>query len=285
MRIAWWAGLALAVAAGAPAGADEWSQRYSVTGTPSVTVRTNDGSVRVTAGTSGAVEARVTTEGWQIGPGDVTIRESQQGDRIEIEARVPRTLFGFSGGHRSLEITLRLPERTDLDVRSGDGSIKVRDVSGTITLSSGDGSITAEDLHGELKLHTGDGSISGTGLSGRLAADTGDGRVDVSGRFEGLDLHTGDGGIDASAEAGSKVAEGGWSLRTGDGGITLRLPEGLDAELDAQTGDGRIVLDRPVTVTGTIKRSSVHGTLGAGGAPLRVRTGDGSIRLTAAAHR
>jgi hypothetical protein len=43
-------------------------------------------------------------------------------------------------------------------------------------------------------------------------------------------------------------------------------------------------LDRPVTVTGTIKRSRVRGTLGSGGAPLRMRTGDGSIRLTAAAH-
>jgi len=56
--------------------------------------------------------------------------------------------------------------------------------------------------------------------------------------------------------------------------------ESLGAELDARTGDGRIVLDRPVTVTGTIKRSSVRGTLGSGGAPLRLRTGDGSIRLT-----
>lgn len=33
MRIAWCAGLALAVAAGAPAGADEWSQQYAVSGT------------------------------------------------------------------------------------------------------------------------------------------------------------------------------------------------------------------------------------------------------------
>lgn len=39
-----------------------------------------------------------------------------------------------------------------------------------------------------------------------------------------------------------------------------------------------------MTVTGTIKRSRVHGTLGAGGAPLGVRTGDGSIRLIAAAN-
>jgi hypothetical protein len=102
--------------------------------------------------------------------------------------------------------------------------------------------------------------------------------MNVRGRFDVLDLHTGDGGIDAEVEPGSKV-EAAWSLRSGDGGITLRLPEGLGADLDARTGDGHIVLDKPVTVTGTVSPSAVRGKLGAGGPPLRVETGDGSIRL------
>jgi hypothetical protein len=115
-------------------------------------------------------------------------------------------------------------------------------------------------------------------LSGRLEADTGDDHMNVRGRFDVLDLRTGDGGIEAAAEAGSKV-EAAWPLRSGDGSITLRLPEGLGAELDAHTGDGGISLEKPVTVTGTIKENAVRGTLGPGGAPLRIQTGDGSIRL------
>ena len=79
-------------------------------------------------------------------------------------------------------------------------------------------------------------------------------------------------------ESGSKVAEA-WSLASGDGGITMRIPEDLGAELDAHAGDGSIVLDAPVTVTGTVSPSSVRGTLAGGGGPLRVRTGDGSIHL------
>ena len=102
--------------------------------------------------------------------------------------------------------------------------------------------------------------------------------MNVRGRFDVLDLRTGDGGIEAAAEAGSKV-EAAWSLRSGDGGITLRLPEGLGADLDAHTGDGGIVLDKPVTVTGTISQNAVRGQLGAGGLPLQIHTGDGSIRL------
>ena len=102
--------------------------------------------------------------------------------------------------------------------------------------------------------------------------------MNVRGRFDVLDLRTGDGRIDAAAEPGSKV-EAAWSLRSGDGGITLRLPEGLGAELDAQTGDGSISLDKPATVKGTIREHVVRGTLGPGGPPLKIYTGDGSIRL------
>jgi hypothetical protein len=69
-------------------------------------------------------------------------------------------------------------------------------------------------------------------------------------------------------------------LRSGDGSITLRLPEGLGAELDAQTGGGSIGIDRSLGVSGTIREHSVRGPLGPGGPPLKIYTGDGSIRLS-----
>jgi DUF4097 and DUF4098 domain-containing protein YvlB len=191
--------------------------------------------------------------------------------------RIPKQHFGT--GNRSIEVVLRVPKEADLEVHTGDGSIEVQPVTGRVSLSTGDGSITADGLQGETTLHTGDGSIRATGLSGRLKADTGDGSMHVRGRFDVLDLRTGDGGIDAAAEAGSKV-EAAWSLRSGDGSITLRVPDGLGAELDAQSGDGSISVDKPVTVSGTIREHAVRGTLGPGGLPLQIYTGDGSIRLT-----
>jgi DUF4097 and DUF4098 domain-containing protein YvlB len=172
-----------------------------------------------------------------------------------------------------------VPKEADLEIHTGDGGIEVQPVSGRLNLSTGDGNITADGVQGEIRLHTGDGSIRATGLSGRLAADTGDGSMNVRGRFDVLDLRTGDGSIEAAAEAGSKV-EAAWSLRSGDGSITVRLPEGLGAEIDAHTGDGGISLDKAVTVTGTIKENTLRGTLGPGGLPVKIQTGDGSIRLT-----
>jgi Toastrack DUF4097 len=278
MRVAWLAGLVLVGLAAGPARGDEWSHRYPLKGGADLHVKTDDGSVRIETSDSPEVAARVTTEGWRIAPDEVTITESQSGDRVDIEVRLPKR-YGFTGiGHRSVKVVLQVPKRADLDVRTGDGSVEVQPVSGRLSISTGDGSITVDGLQGEIQLHTGDGSIRATGLGGQLKADTGDGQMNVRGRFDQLDLSTGDGGIEAVVEPGSKV-EKAWSLKSGDGGITLRVPEDLGAEIDAHTGDGQIVLDKPISVTGSIGRSSVKGTLGAGGQPLRIHTGDGSIRL------
>jgi Putative adhesin len=279
MSKAWLVGVGIFAVAAASAQADEWSRQYELKGRPELRLTTDDGSVRVEAGDGPRIEAEVTTEGWKIGPGEVTITESQTGDGVAIEVRVPRRQHsGHDWGRRSVKLVVRVPREADLDIRTGDGSVDVEPIAGRITIATGDGSIKAAGLHGQIKLHTGDGSIHATGLEGRLQADTGDGQVNVSGRFEGLDLRTGDGHIDAEVERGSKVSEG-WSLSSGDGGISMRIPEDLGAELDAHSGDGSIVLDAPVTVTGTVSANAVRGKLAGGGGSLRVRTGDGSIHL------
>ena len=72
-----------------------------------------------------------------------------------------------------------------------------------------------------------------------------------------------------------------WDIVTGDGSVTLEVPDGFGAELDAPTGDGGIHM-RDVTlsnVTGKVGKSDLRGRLGNGGRALRVRTGDGSITL------
>ncbi len=260
MRTAWMAGLALVVFGASPTSADEWSRRYPVEGRPELRVKADDASVRVEANSASQIEVQVTTEGWPIGEGGVSVIESQSGNRVEIEVRRPKGHNGFSMRRRSIAVVVSVPTPADLDVRTGDGGI------------------TADGLEGEIHLQTGDGSIEATGLAGQLEANTGDGHMDVRGRFDELDLRSGDGGIEAVAEQGSRVQTA-WSLRSGDGSITLRLPEDLGAELDAHTGDGRIDVDRPFTVSGRLSESAVRGTLGPGGPPLRIHTGDGSIRI------
>ncbi len=279
MRNLWIAGIILAgLAAGAPARADEWSKKYALSGKPELRVTTNDGSIDILSGIQKEIDAHVTTTGWKI-PNDIRINESQEGDRVLLDVRVPRYHWNWFGSeHRSLRIQLRVPPEANLDIQSGDGSVASQSVSGNIRIDTGDGHIDVHGLKGDIRLHSGDGHIEGSDFDGALNADTGDGHISVRGRFDTLYLKSGDGSIEAEAAQGSKIANG-WTLHTGDGRINLRLPQNFSADLDARTGDGRISLDFPVTVSGSLSNSAIHGKMNGGGGLLTLTSGDGSIRV------
>jgi Putative adhesin len=271
-------GIASAVSA-APARADQWSKTYQVNGRAELHVMTGDGDVVVTGADQQRVDARVTTTGWKIGPNDVQIIESQSGNSVSIEVKVPHWGFSmFGGNHKSLRVEVSVPRELDLDVRTSDGNVTAQGISGKIQFDTGDGNVTAGNIKGDIRIHTGDGHIEGHNFDGSLDANTGDGNLRIDGRFDALALKTGDGNIEAQAGSGSKVASG-WNLHSGDGHITLRVPGDLNATLDAHTGDGSITLDIPIQVSGSLSHSSVRGKMNAGGATLAVSSGDGSIHI------
>jgi len=64
-----------------------------------------------------------------------------------------------------------------------------------------------------------------------------------------------------------------------NGGITLTLPGVFDAELSANTLNGSIAADFPITVTGQVTPRRLRGRIGNGGRELNLSTVNGSIRL------
>lgn len=265
------------VFATAPARADEWSKTYQVSGRPDLHVTTNDGDVNIVSSDQNQVVARVTTSGnYRIGQDDVHIDETQNGNHIEITVKRRNWHTFFSRG--SIRVAITVPRELDLNVRTGDGNVDLKPVSGHIKIDTGDGNVTADGAHGDMHLHSGDGHVVGTNLDGSLDVNTGDGRINIRGRFDVLNLKTGDGSIEAEAASGSKVGSS-WTLHTGDGHINLRVPADFSADLDAHTGDGHITLDFPVAVSGSLSRSSIHGKLNNGGGTLNISSGDGSIRI------
>jgi DUF4097 and DUF4098 domain-containing protein YvlB len=248
------------------ATAAQWTKTYSVTGRPELRVDTNDGSVTIHTWDEKRIEAVVITKGWRIGSGEVQIREHQNGDQVELEAKVPEVHLDFLNFEdRSLHIELRVPRDTRTDVRSGDGSVEV------------------SGLQGDVHINTGDGSIRAMGVGGVLNARTGDGSVHADGRFEALDVHTGDGSVEVDAATGSHVSSA-WRIETGDGSVNVRLPGQLSADLDVRTGDGSLNVDLPLSMktanTGE-DRKEMHGKLNGGGQPFYVRTGDGGVHIRA----
>ena len=260
---------------------DRLEKRFEVTGRPELTLSTFDGSVEVRPWDRSEVLIVVERRaGSRDGVESIDVDVEQDGDRIRLAARnQPDSAFDWSFRGRSASLIVNVPADSDLQARTGDGALDVEGLTGRVDLRSGDGTIRGRRLAGELKLATGDGPINLTDSSGNLNAQTGDGSVSVEGALTSVRVHTGDGTVTMAVARGSETT-GDWTIATGDGSVTLELPDDFNADLDAHTGDGRIsVEDLRVNVSGHMGKNRLRGQLGAGGASLRIRTGDGSITL------
>ena len=259
-------------------------KRFTVSGTPDVRLSTFDGSIQIQSWDKPDVLVEIEKRGSTREAVDaLKVTAEQHGNTIEVEVKRPaRESFGGIGFHQSssARLIVSLPRRSDVRARSGDGSIQIERVNGHLELRTGDGGIRASDVAGEMTLNTGDGTVTVSGAEGRLDLDTGDGGVNVTGKLASVRLHTGDGSIVYRAEPGS-VMEENWEITTGDGGVSLFLPRDFDADLDVHTGDGSVRNElKVVQESGAeVNRRTVRGKLNDGGKVLRVRTGDGSIRL------
>jgi DUF4097 and DUF4098 domain-containing protein YvlB len=260
-------------------------KRFPVSGVPDVKLSTFDGAIEITSWDRSDVVVEVEKRGaTQEAVEALEVKASQTGDSIELEVTQPRreTFGGISFGGAHAKLIVSVPRSANVNARTGDGSIRIDRVEGRLQLRTGDGAIRALDVAGELSLNTGDGSITVDRAEGQLDLSTGDGGVDVTGKLAVVKLHTGDGSIVYRAESGTAMTDD-WEISTGDGAVTIELPAAFNAELDAHTGDGTIRNDLNVEAAGggVINRRTVRGRIGAGGPRLRVRTGDGSIRLRA----
>ncbi len=253
---------------------------FAVTGTPELSLKTFDGSIEVTTWDKPTVGLTIERRaGTQADAEALNVTATQDGNRIVVEAVQPErsVQVGFHVG-RSVRFVVSVPKNTNLVARTGDGSIAVTGVHGTLELRSGDGSVTGTSLDGEVVANTGDGSVSLEGVKGRVDVNTGDGSVRIAGAPTSLRAHTGDGSVALNLETGTAIKEN-WDITTGDGSVSVELPGSINAELDASTGDGTINAgDFGLHADGESKRE-LRGRLGSGGPTLKVRTGDGGITI------
>ena len=252
--------IALLVLSSVPAlaASDRWSKTFELAGQAKLRVDTSDASIRIDSWDKNLIEATITTRNWGIGNGGIKIEDHQSGDSVDIQVRFPHRWVSIGG--RSVQIEIRAPKKSILNLHTGDGGIDVNEVGGDITADTGDGHIHIQ------------------GADGNLRATTGDGHIQVSGRLDSLYLKTGDGHIEASALPGSSMS-GAWALISGDGSVTLRLPEAFTADVEIHTSDGHVDLGFPVAITGRMGSHDIKGKINGGGGLLSMRTGDGSIHI------
>ena len=129
----------------------------------------------------------------------------------------------------------------------------------SLSLKTVNGGLRIHDVEGRLEFATTNGGVKLTNVGG-----------DVRGR-------TTNGGVDIVLDGATWRGEG-MNVQTTNGGVKITIPDDYSARLHLATQNGGMNSDFPLTVSGRLDRG-IDATLGAGGAPIRVTTSNGGVRL------
>jgi DUF4097 and DUF4098 domain-containing protein YvlB len=276
-----------------------FQRTFSVTGPVDMEVLTRSGDISVRPGPAGTVSIS-----GKIHVGDRWFSGNRQADVTELEKNPPIRQSGNSihidyvnVRDIAIDYEITVPAETTLRTRSNSGDQMIEGLTTNLDLQSGSGDMSLSNLTGGMRLHTGSGNIEARDVSGGITAEAGSGdiRLEITGSGDAR-VHTGSGDIELRGVNGTLQVEAGsgdvrvegaqtgtWDVRTGSGNVELRLPDQAGYDLQASTGSGRVVVDRPLTMTvqGDLERShrSINGQVGRGGPKLIVHTGSGDVSI------
>jgi DUF4097 and DUF4098 domain-containing protein YvlB len=261
------------------------------------------GSVEVSSGITDEVQVVVErgVRGATIEEAEQTLRRldldfRQEGKNVYIRASYPTwNFFAFNWGHRlQLRFMITVPNKYNLDLKTGGGSISVADLQGAVLARTSGGSLRLGRIDGSVRAHTSGGNIAVEGGSGPLEVDTSGGSIRI-GKVNGtIRAHSSGGNISVNEVQGTirastsgghvdatitRQPEGDCELTTSGGSINVRLSRNLNLNLLAKTSGGSVRTDIPVTLQGAISRSRVEAKLNGGGPQLLLHTSGGSISI------
>ena len=269
--------LVLVAAGSAQAAEKTFDRTFNVSPGGLLVVDADGGGVHVTASDSNQVKVRMVFRGSEKEISGMRLDAVQKDNGVTVTAKKEKSSwFSWGGWNGEQEIEVTVPRRYDVNVRTGGGSIELRDTAGAATLRTSGGDVSAKNVTGTVELRTSGGSIRAEGIQGDVDADTSGGDVR---------LVQVDGKIRADTSGGSvrvslKGANRGISATTSGGDIEVRLPKGTTGNVEATTSGGDIESDLPVTTT-VWKDSRLVGTLNGGGESIYAHTSGGSIELRA----
>jgi hypothetical protein len=173
---------------------------------------------------------------------DARARAIADGVRLETGGRV-RAIGPDTGRDESWHVSYQIdvPRDARLALNTLNGGITIEDFRGSATFRATNGGVTLSDVSGDIR-----GETTNGGVNIRLSGD----------RWEGAGL----------------------DVETRNGGVRMQVPERYSAELETGTVNGRVTIDFPVMLTGSLGRS-IRTTLGSGGPRVRAMTRNGGIRI------
>jgi hypothetical protein len=160
-----------------------------------------------------------------------------------------------------------------LNCITSDGDVQAYNIAGNINLETSDGDVKAENVEGETEFITSDGDVSLFNITGTIYARTSDGDISFTGCSGSVDAQTSDGDIEGKLNKLKHKL----SLLTSDGDINATIPDGLSFNLKLKGSD----LDVSLTdFSGKTEEYLIEGSVRGGGIPVELLASDGRVSLT-----
>ena len=214
-------------------------------------LRPDPGALRVTAHDLDEVHVFGESSGW--GSWDVAFRVDQHESSVRVVASVNGATSWLFGGPQ-VQLRVRVPRETALDLRCSDGPVRIEDVHGSVRARTGDGRIEVLGVEGAVRLRTADGDIHASDvvgdvyakaslgdlelrwIEGDVEARTGSGRIEAAHISGHLEVRTDRGEIDLDAIAASVEA------KTERGGVSARFADVAEVSLETRRGSMEVLL-------------------------------------------
>lgn len=188
-------------------------------------------------------------------------------DRVRVRVEYPSTTCFLSCNEHtdytaSVELTIQVPTKTNLDIDGYKPEIKLASVDGDIHVKSYKSPIEIDSTNGAIEISTYKDSVN--------LKD-----VNIRGNFD-LKMEKGDATI-AAKSLGKEV-----EIETGKGTVVLRVPRNTGLAVDYR-GSRRSSLHSDLSITSETGFSSgeLRGSINGGGTTLRLRTDRGSFSIEA----
>ncbi len=222
-----------------------------------VVVRAVNGGIEVSSWSRDKVEikAEIKVKAGSHGRAEDLLEEVEivvdyDSDRIRVEADYPKHwgrkgFFNWGFGSNAgvwVRYWIKVPEKTNIDLKSVNGGIGAENVEGRAELKTTNGGIEASGMKGSVSVHTTNGSV-------RVKVDS----------FSNSD----------------EIA-----IRTVNGSVRLALPSDVSADLETSTVNGSIRTDFPLTVRGRFSKRHLDGKIKEGGGRIILGTVNGSVTIS-----
>lgn len=185
-----------------------------------------------------------------------------------------------------IAVTIRAPQGSDLELRTGEGDITVTGTAGRLNVASRSGAITAADTTGSVTAHTGSGDVRLGACGDRLQARCGSGDIEVSAIGAASTVATSTGNVRLGTVSAAVLVRSGSGdltvteavrdeveLMTGSGEVRAGIRPGVTAEITLSSGSGTVRSDLDVTETPPDDTATLS---------VRARSGTGDVLVTSA---